>query len=81
LDGGVINTPFFKERLQVELKYINPNANIVSLPTNDGEGIYFDNTTTVWRGSALLLRTSVMPWISKAQYEEAGPTVLHLKCF
>ncbi|CAG9311549.1 unnamed protein product [Blepharisma stoltei] len=42
-----------------------------------------ERSTSVWIGGSILasLSTFQQMWITKAEYEEAGPTIVHRKCF
>ena len=76
LTGG--NTMFdgFGHRLWHELNQLDftaPKIKILAPP---------DRNHTVWRGGSILaaLSTFQTMWITKAEYEDCGPTIIHRKC-
>ena len=74
--GGSTMFPGFKERLTKEIKALaapGTNVKIIAPP----EGKY-----ACWIGGSILgsLRTFGHMWITKEQYDETGPTIVHLKC-
>jgi len=75
LAGGTTMIPGFPERLEKELKLLKPNANIkvASLA---------DRNLLAYEGAAM---TAGLPsfdpmWVSKADYEETGPSIITKKC-
>ena len=73
LSGG--NTLFagFAERLTKELTQVAPAVNVVASP---------ERKFSAWIGASILgsLSTFEQMWISKAEYEEAGASIVHRKC-
>ena len=67
--------PNLKDRLQAE---------IVQQHTRWGPQVTVppDAMNTVWRGGSTLASLSTMGsmWISKSEYDEAGPRIVHTKC-
>ncbi|XP_070809937.1 actin-87E-like isoform X4 [Pituophis catenifer annectens] len=77
LAGGTSMFPGFAERLQTELAPLvlsNAEVNIVALP---------NRTCSSWVGGSLLasLPHFQQICISKKEYEEFGPALVHRKCF
>lgn len=78
ISGGSSLFRGFPERCEKELKgLINGNSpvKIVSNPKN--------RDTNVWLGGSIVASLSSFQqmWVTKADYEESGPTVIHRKCF
>jgi len=73
--GGTSHIPGLIERLKNELKAILPptaNLNVIKSDHN-----------AVWTGGSILaaLSTFDQMWISKAEYSDTGPSIVHRKCF
>lgn len=77
LAGGNTKFPGFIERLDNELKECMPK----SLPFSI-RGQAVDRTNTVWIGMSMVACMSnyKAKWISKQEYEEHGPSVIHKNC-
>jgi len=65
------------ERMMKELSALAPSKmkiNVVAPP---------ERKYSVWTGGSILssLSTSQQIWISKGEYDESGPTIVHRKCF
>ncbi len=65
------------DRMEKELKALAPSAmkvRIIAPP---------ERKYAVWIGGSILssLTTFENMWISKREYDEAGPTIVHRKCF
>jgi actin-related protein len=77
LSGG--NTMFsgISERIEKELKVLVDDNSTKIKTISPPERKY-----SVWIGGSIIssLSTFVNEWITKEQYEEIGPTVVHLKC-
>ncbi|ORM42383.1 Actin-2 [Babesia sp. Xinjiang] len=59
------------------LKVVNGNATIKLIDDVKNRG------TAVWTGGSIVASLSTFQhmWVTKAEYEESGPTVIHRKCF
>ncbi|KAJ3544611.1 hypothetical protein NMY22_g2717 [Coprinellus aureogranulatus] len=77
LSGGTTMFPGITERMQKELIALAPNQMKVKI-TAPPERKY-----SVWIGGSILgsLSTFQNMWISKEEYDESGPGVVHRKCF
>ena len=76
LSGGSTMFPGIADRMRWELASMVPSKRIrVVAPP---ERMY-----TVWIGGSILasLSTFQQMWISKQEYEEVGPTIVHHKCY
>ena len=67
----------FSARLEKEIKSLNPSAmhvQIVAPPARNH---------LVWLGGSILASESTFSqkWISKSEYDESGPGIVHRKCF
>jgi len=65
------------DRMQKELVELAPNTmkiKIIAPP---------ERKYSVWIGGSILasLATFQQMWISKAEYDESGPSIVHRKCF
>ena len=77
LSGGTTMFPGIAERLMKELTSLAPSSvkiKVVAPP---------ERKYSVWIGGSILssLSTFQQMWISKADYDESGPTIVHRKCF
>jgi actin beta/gamma 1 len=77
LSGGTTMFPGIAERLTKELVQLAPSTmkiKIVAPP---------ERKYSVWIGGSVLasLTTFQSMWISKAEYDESGPDIVHRKCF
>jgi actin beta/gamma 1 len=77
LSGGSTMFPGIAERMTKELTALAPSTmkiKVVAPP---------DRKHSVWIGGSILasLSTFQQMWISKAEYDESGPAVIHRKCF
>jgi len=75
LVGGTTMIPGFKERLERELKALKPNAPIKIIAIED-------RNMLAWQGASM---TANLPsfdpmWVSRIDYDEYGPSVVHKKC-
>ncbi|XP_037800703.1 actin, cytoplasmic A3-like [Penaeus monodon] len=77
LSGGTTMYPGIADRLTHELSELAPPTMKVKI-TAPPERKY-----SVWIGGSILasLATFQQMWISKREYEECGPSVVHRKCF
>ena len=76
LSGGSTMYPGIADRLHKELKRIMPSSitpKIIAPP---------ERKYSVWIGGSILasLATFQQMWISKEEYDEAGPQIVHRKC-
>ncbi|KAG0722750.1 actin [Chionoecetes opilio] len=77
MSGGSTMYPGMSDRLQKELTYLAPatiKIKIISPP---------ERKYSVWIGGSILasLSTFQSMWITKEEYEESGPGIVHRKCF
>ena len=77
LSGGTTMFPGIAERMTKEITALAPSTmkiKVVAPP---------ERKYSVWIGGSILasLSTFQQMWISKAEYDEAGPSIVHRKCF
>jgi actin beta/gamma 1 len=77
LSGGTTMFPGIAERMTKELTALAPaprKIKVVAPP---------ERKYSVWIGGSILssLSTFQAMWISKAEYDESGPAIVHRKCF
>merc|ERR1712178_241085 len=77
LSGGTTMYPGISERLSKEITSLAPasiKVKIVAPP---------ERKYSVWIGGSILasLSTFQSMWISKEEYDESGPSIVHRKCF
>jgi len=77
LSGGTTMFPGIGERMTKELNALAPSTmkiKVVAPP---------ERKYSVWIGGSILasLSTFQQMWISKAEYDESGPSIVHRKCF
>jgi actin beta/gamma 1 len=77
LSGGTTMFPGIAERMQKELTNLAPptmKVKIIAPP---------ERKYSVWIGGSILasLSTFQQMWISKEEYDESGPAIVHRKCF
>jgi len=77
LSGGTTMFPGIAERMTKELTALAPSTmkiKVVAPP---------ERKYSVWIGGSILasLSTFQQMWISKAEYNETGPSIVHRKCF
>jgi len=77
LSGGTTMFPGIADRMQKEIKNLAPDTmkiKIIAPP---------ERKYSVWIGGSILasLSTFQQMWISKAEYDESGPSIVHRKCF
>jgi len=77
LSGGTTMFPGIGERLTRELTALAPSTmkiKVIAPP---------ERKYSVWIGGSILasLSTFQQMWISKSEYDEAGPSIVHRKCF
>jgi actin-related protein len=77
LSGGTTMFPGIAERITKEITALAPSTmkiKVVAPP---------ERKYSVWIGGSILssLSTFQQMWISKAEYDESGPSIVHRKCF
>jgi len=77
MSGGTTMFPGIAERMTKELTSLAPSTmkiKVVAPP---------ERKYSVWIGGSILasLSTFQQMWISKAEYDESGPSIVHRKCF
>ncbi|MCJ8269319.1 MAG: hypothetical protein MJK04_07930, partial [Psychrosphaera sp.] len=77
ISGPTTEFPGLAERMQKEIAALAPPTmknKIISPP---------DKKSSVWKGGSILanLSTFQQMWISKQEYDESGPSIVHRKCF
>ena len=77
LSGGPTLLPGFTERMQQDLTaFVHPSVETRIIAS-------VERQFTAWIGGSMLASLSTFPtmWISKAEYDECGPSIVHHKCF
>jgi len=77
LSGGTTMFPGIADRMQKEITALAPSTmkiKIIAPP---------ERKYSVWIGGSILasLSTFQQMWISKTEYDESGPSIVHRKCF
>jgi actin-related protein len=77
LSGGTTMFPGFADRMKKEITAIAPstmNVKVIAPP---------ERKYSVWIGGSILasLQSFKNMWISKKEYNELGPSIVHRKCF
>ena len=77
LSGGNTMFPCIVDRLQNEVAALAPSTmkiKIIEPP---------ERSYSVWRGGSVFASLSIFEqqWISKMEYDEYGPSIVHKKCF
>ncbi|GLD72240.1 actin, cytoplasmic 2 isoform X1 [Lates japonicus] len=77
MSGGTTMYPGIADRMQKEITALAPSTmkiKIIAPP---------ERKYSVWIGGSILasLSTFQQMWISKQEYDEAGPSIVHRKCF
>jgi len=77
LSGGNTMFPGFADRMQKEITALAPptmNVKVIAPP---------ERKYSVWIGGSILASLSTFQemWISKQEYDESGPAIVHRKCF
>jgi len=77
LSGGTTMFPGIDERMTKEIKALAPQSmqiKVIAPP---------ERKYSVWIGGSILasLSTFQQMWISKHEYDESGPSIVHRKCF
>ncbi|KAJ5068087.1 actin-7-related [Anaeramoeba ignava] len=77
LSGGSTMFPGFSERITQEISQMagpNFNTKVIAVP---------ERKYSVWIGGSILASLSSFEqmWVNKYEYDEAGPSIIHKKCF
>ncbi len=77
MSGGTTMFPGIADRMQKEITALAPSTmkiKIIAPP---------ERKYSVWIGGSILasLSTFQTMWITKAEYDESGPSIVHRKCF
>ncbi|CAF3343650.1 unnamed protein product [Rotaria sp. Silwood1] len=77
LSGGTTMYPGIADRMGKEIKILAPTTMKVKIMVPS------ERKYTVWIGGSILssLSTFETMWISKHEYDESGPSIVHRKCF
>ncbi|XP_061318035.1 actin, alpha skeletal muscle B-like isoform X2 [Pezoporus flaviventris] len=77
LSGGTTMYPGIGDRMQKEVTALAPSTMKIKMIAPP------ERKYSVWIGGSILasLSTFQQMWISKEEYEEAGPSIVHRKCF
>mmetsp|Transcript_69 Transcript_69/g.184 ORF Transcript_69/g.184 Transcript_69/m.184 type:complete len:356 (+) Transcript_69:55-1122(+) len=77
LAGGTSTLPGLPERLSAELTRYAPHDSPAKVTALEGR------EHAAWLGASILGSLGVMPpmWVSKQEYDENGPLIVHRKCF
>jgi actin len=77
LSGGTTMFPGIADRMSKEITALAPSAMKVKVVAPP------ERKYSVWIGGSILasLSTFQQMWISKSEYDEAGPNIVHRKCF
>ena len=77
LSGGTTMYPGLSDRMQKEITALAPSSMKVKIIAPP------ERKYSVWIGGSILasLSTFQQMWISKQEYDESGPSIVHRKCF
>ena len=77
MSGGTTMYPGIPERLNKEVTQLAPSTMKIKVVAPA------ERKFLVWIGGSILssLSTFQAMWISKAEYDESGPAIVHRKCF
>merc|ERR1711988_342859 len=77
LSGGTTMYPGMGERMTKELSALAPSTMKIKVVASA------ERKYSVWMGGSILasLSTFQQMWISKEEYDESGPSIVHRKCF
>ncbi|KAM3352804.1 hypothetical protein ACQJBY_024176 [Aegilops geniculata] len=77
LSGGSTMFPGIADRMNKEITALAPSSMRVKVVAPP------ERKYSVWIGGSILasLSTFQQMWISKAEYDETGPSIVHMKCF
>jgi len=76
ISGGTTMLPGFADRLQKDISELAPSTNRIKIVAPP------ERKYSVWIGGSILssLSTFQQMWISKEEYDESGPKIVHRKC-
>jgi len=76
LSGGTTMFPSIEQRLEAEMKALAPAGNDIKIIAPP------ERKYSVWIGGSILASLSTFEemWVTKDEYDEAGPTIVHRKC-
>lgn len=77
LSGGTTMYPGIADRMQKEITTLAPHTMKIKIIASP------ERKYSVWIGGSILasLSTFQQLWISKQEYDESGPSIVHRKCF
>jgi len=77
MSGGTTMYPGLSDRMQKEITALAPSSMKVKIIAPP------ERKYSVWIGGSILasLSTFQQMWISKQEYDESGPSIVHRKCF
>ena len=77
MSGGTTMYPGISDRMQKEITALAPSTMKVKIIAPP------ERKYSVWIGGSILasLSTFQQMWISKQEYDESGPSIVHRKCF
>ena len=77
LSGDSTMFPGFANRMQKEITALAPPTALIKVIAPP------DRKYSVWIGGSVLasLSTFQQMWVSKQDYDESGPSIVHSKCF
>ena len=77
LSGGTTMYPGIAERMQNEISSLAPLGALVQIHAPP------ERKYSVWLGGSILASLSSFHhmWVSKQEYDECGPSIIHRKCF
>ncbi len=77
LSGGSTMYPGIADRMEKEITSLAPSALKVKIVTPP------ERKYSTWIGGSMLASSSAFQqsWISKQEYHESGPSIVHRKCF
>jgi len=77
MSGGTTMYPGISDRMQNEIRALAPSSMKVKIIAPP------ERKYSVWIGGSILasLSTFQQMWISKQEYDESGPSIVHRKCF
>ncbi|KMU92473.1 actin [Coccidioides immitis H538.4] len=77
MSGGTTMYPGIADRMQKEITALAPSSMKVKIIAPP------ERKYSVWIGGSILasLSTFQQMWISKQEYDESGPSIVHRKCF
>jgi actin-related protein len=77
LSGGTTMFPGMKERLQKDMTRLAPSTKRIKVIAPD------ERKYSVWRGGSYLASLPAFQdmWVTKEEYHECGPNIVHTKCY